>query len=371
MAVTVVGLYPTPAEVEHLTDDLKRNDFPQQSIHHHDEAGPNLKDWLVEQGVPEQDAEDYVRGVRAGARLVTVEAPDERADEAVQIMQRHERAPGWVAGTDDDAAIAADTTAGTAGTTGATTAATTEAPPPAGTEEHPRSERREPTRTDEHERAIPVVEEELEVGKRATESGGVRVRRYVTEQRVEEQVPVREERVHVERRPADRKLAKGEAADAFQDETVEMTEHSEEVVVSKRPRVIEEVVLSKEVDERVESVSDTVRRTDVDVERTDDPEHARATPAAADTRAVFARDRDHYRVHHRDTFGEAPSYEDAEVAYRFGIDLAHHPDYAGHGWSDVSHFARERWEQQNSGTWSEFEPAVRYGYERASDPSRY
>jgi uncharacterized protein (TIGR02271 family) len=378
MAITVVGLYPTEVEVEHLTNDLTRNDFPRHSIHHHQEAGDSLKDWLVDQGVPESEAVEYVRGVSAGARLVTVEAPDDRADEAVQIMQRHERGSAWSAtGNADAAAAGAGTTAGTAGTTGASTARTREAPPTeAG--KTPRGERA----ADRHatdEQSIPVVEEELEVGKREVERGGVRVRRYVTEEPVEKHVRVRDETVHVDRRPADRTLRTDEADEAFREQTIEMTETTEDVNVTKRARVIEEVVLSKDVDERTEAVRDTVRRTDVDVERTDDAHGAhRADTRAghrADTRAGarehFDRDRDHYRVHHRDTFGEAPTYEDAEVAYRFGIDLAHHSDHSGQRWSEVQPFARERWERQNPGTWSEFEPAVRYGYERTSDPSRH
>ncbi len=366
MAITVVGLYPTEVEVEHLTNDLTQNDFPRHSIHHHHEAGPNLKDWLVDQGVPESEAEEYVRGVSAGARLVTVEAPDERAEEAVQIMQRHESAPPWGAtDTTDASAAAAGTTAGTAGTTGASTASTREAPPTTGAEAGVSDERR--ARRSEsgeaHEASIPVVEEELDVGKRQVERGGVRVRRYVTEEPVEKQVTVRDESVHVDRRPADRTLRGAETGDAFREETVEMTETTEDVIVDKRARVIEEVVLSKDVDERTETVRDTVRRTDVEVERADD--------ARVDARTVFDADREHYRVHHRDTFGDAPTYEDAEVAYRFGIDLAHHPTYSGQTWSEVEPSARDRWERQNAGTWHEFEPAVRYGYERASDPSRH
>ena len=47
-----------------------------------------------------------------------------------------------------------------------------------------------------------------------------------------------------------------------------MTETDEEAVVAKTARVTEEVVISKDVTERTERVSDTVRRTEVDVENT-------------------------------------------------------------------------------------------------------
>jgi uncharacterized protein (TIGR02271 family) len=125
------------------------------------------------------------------------------------------------------------------------------------------------TQLREGEQAIPVVEEELQVGKREVEKGAVRVQSHVTETPVEEQVRLREEHVHVERRPVDRPLAGADAA-AFQDKTIEMHESAEQAVVSKQARVVEEVVVGKEATERTETVRDTVRRTDVDVQQVND-----------------------------------------------------------------------------------------------------
>ena len=90
------------------------------------------------------------------------------------------------------------------------------------------------------EERIPVVEEQLDIQKRAVERGGVRVRTYVRETPVEEQVTLREEHVHVERRPADR-AAEDLPPDAFQDRTIEVREKAEEVVILKTARVTEEV----------------------------------------------------------------------------------------------------------------------------------
>ncbi len=114
------------------------------------------------------------------------------------------------------------------------------------------------------ETAIPVVEEELRVGKREVERGGVRVESRVTETPVEEQVNLREEHVHVERRPVNRPV--GDAENLFREGTLEVSEKAEEVVVAKEARVVEVVVVGKEVAERTETVRDTVRRTDVEVE---------------------------------------------------------------------------------------------------------
>ena len=55
-------------------------------------------------------------------------------------------------------------------------------------------------RTVEEER-IPIVQEEMKIGKREVERGGARVRSYVRETPVSEQVNLREENVSIERRP--------------------------------------------------------------------------------------------------------------------------------------------------------------------------
>ena len=111
------------------------------------------------------------------------------------------------------------------------------------------------------------IEEELSVGKRKVASGGVRVTTSVSERPVEETVTLREEEVEVERRPADRKLKPEEAEAAFQDKTVEMLGTSEELEVSKEARVVGEVSLGKRVAEHEETVKDTVRRSQVEVEK--------------------------------------------------------------------------------------------------------
>ncbi|HEX8147409.1 MAG TPA: YsnF/AvaK domain-containing protein [Pyrinomonadaceae bacterium] len=126
------------------------------------------------------------------------------------------------------------------------------------------------------EARIPVIEEELRVGKREVEGGGVRVRTRVVERPVEEAVRLREERVNVERRPVNRPVSEADL-NAFREGTFELRERSEEAVVDKKARVVEEVAINKEVGERTETVRDTVRSTDVDVEETAGTKARRAT----------------------------------------------------------------------------------------------
>ena len=112
---------------------------------------------------------------------------------------------------------------------------------------------------------IKVVEERLRVGKREVAQGAVRIRSYVVERPVEEQVQLHSERVAVERHPVDRPADAAEAG-LFQERTIEARAMSEEAVIQKEARVVEEIGLRKETADRVETVRDTVRETKVEVD---------------------------------------------------------------------------------------------------------
>lgn len=112
---------------------------------------------------------------------------------------------------------------------------------------------------------INRVQEELQVSKREVETGGVRVRSRIVERPVEETLRLREEHVRVERNPVDRVLTDADRT-AFQEQNIELTERAEVPVVNKEARVVEEIKITKDVDERTETVRDTVRNTEVDVE---------------------------------------------------------------------------------------------------------
>jgi uncharacterized protein (TIGR02271 family) len=119
---------------------------------------------------------------------------------------------------------------------------------------------------DNQQGTIDVVEEQLQVGKREVERGGVRVVQRVSQKPVRELVRLREEHVVVDRHPVDRP-ATGQDLSNFKEGTLEVHERSEEAVVAKTARVVEEVRVGKEVRDREETIEDTVRRKDVDVER--------------------------------------------------------------------------------------------------------
>ncbi|KAA3437065.1 YsnF/AvaK domain-containing protein [Rufibacter hautae] len=113
--------------------------------------------------------------------------------------------------------------------------------------------------------SIPIIEENLEVGKREIETGGARLRSRIVERPVEESLRLRSEHVRVERRPVDRPASDSDFS-SFREGEIELTEHAEVPVVNKEARVVEEVSLGKEVEERDEVIRETLRSTEVDVD---------------------------------------------------------------------------------------------------------
>jgi len=286
---TVACLFASRAQAEKARDALIQAGTPDTAVTlTSQETGTSASHEASESGgvwetlkrvFTGDDAESYYEGINRGQTLLSVRAQSaDDADRIIEILDRFHpvdldaqesgwRLQGWTGrhaeGTAQHAAASGaegdalgTTTVKPLGPTAATTDADLAARATA-SQSH----------TVEGEQVIPVVEERLKVGKREAGRGSVRIRAYTVETPVEEDVRLREERVRVERRPVDREVAPGDAE--FRDRTVELTESREEAVVQKSARVTEEVVVGKDVEERTEHVSDTVRRTEVEVERGD------------------------------------------------------------------------------------------------------
>ena len=73
-------------------------------------------------------------------------------------------------------------------------------------------------------------------------------------------------------------------ADAFTDRVITMNETDEEAVVAKSARVVEEVVVQKDVTERVETVRDTLRREEVEIDAPTATTGTVTSPARSGTR---------------------------------------------------------------------------------------
>lgn len=206
--------------------------------------------------------------------------------------------------------------------------------------------------------SIPVVQEQLKVGKREVQRGGVRVYSRVVETPVNESVGLREEHVNVERRPVDQPLS-GSATDAFKEQSIEMRETSEEAVIEKSARVVEEVTINKDVTQRQQQINDTVRHTEVEVEKL----------GAGTARSSMSNDDDDYRKHFTSTYGSTGGkYDDYAPAYGFGSEMSRDQRYSGRQWDDVENDLRTDWTSRygsNTGsTWEKMKDAVKHGWNR-------
>jgi uncharacterized protein (TIGR02271 family) len=262
---TIIAVFDTPDAAQNARESLLNAGIEQERISIVDQSSSEFSTesdthrggfWahVKQMFMPDEDRATLDESLRRGNCVLTASVDDDRADEAITCLedagaidlderQAQWRSQGWQGGS--------------------------VAQPAAEPLAEPMEDRRtEDGRTEE---AIPVVEEQLRVGKREVNRGGVRVRSYIVEEPVREQVQLHEERVDVERRPVDaptRPVPKSSPEDLFQERTLEVTERGEEPVVAKEARVKEEVRVRKTSEDRVEDIDDTVRRTEVEVDDT-------------------------------------------------------------------------------------------------------
>ncbi|MCU0493304.1 MAG: DUF2382 domain-containing protein [Chloroflexaceae bacterium] len=329
---TVVGLFDDRAEAQRAVDDLKSNGFDNNEISFTSDAskGTKLVDQMAED-VPASDMAFYREGLKHGGHLVIVRCADGRASEAARILSRYN-----IVHVDDRATQYRQS----------------------GAEVNLRD-------YNQDDYVIPVVEEELQVGKREVERGRLRVYSRVVEQPVEQQVSLREETVHVERRPVNRPVSQAELDAALKEQKFEISERDEEAVVAKTARVIEEVHVGKQVSERTETVRDTVRRTDVEVDQS-----SSGTVGAASTGSMSGSDFSSYDSDFRSYFttnyaSSGYSYDEYSPVFRYGHSLASSDRYRGKDWSVIESDARRDWETHNPGTWEQFKDSVRYAWDKA------
>jgi len=306
---------------------------------------------LIGMGIPKEHAEVYAEGVRRGGTLVTVQTDDANTERVHQILDRdgavdieergaYYRANGFTGYDEKAKPYTTDETVTErqrymAPTTASAASLDTTRTAPAASIDSARTT----TPSDK----IEIVEEQLAVGKREVERGGVRVRSFVTEKPVTEQVTLHEEHVNVERHPVDRPLTSTDAA--FRETTMELRETAEVPVVAKEARVVEEVSLNKTATERTETVQDTVRRTDVKVENIGGTETGATMGGTSDY--------DQQWRNHFTTSGYQGSYEEYAPAYQFGQTL-------DGDWATNEATYRSRWEQTHPGTWDRFKDAIRH-----------
>lgn len=275
MATTLIGIFDDYAAAQTAVRDLTNAGVKQGeiSIARNEPAGKgyttyggaNSTDYTTGTGIGDKisnffdgvfgtDINDDERGVysesvRRGSTIVVVNADDNGVDRAADVLNR-------AGAVDVDRRHAQYRAAGYKNF---------DAQAPIYTAEQTRTETS--GYAGQEEIALPVIEEQLAVGKRVVQRGGVRVHTRISERPVEASINLREEHVNVERHAVDRVASEADLA-ALQTGEFDVTTKSEVAVVAKEARIVEEVVVGKNVSEREETIRDTVKRTDVTVEET-------------------------------------------------------------------------------------------------------
>jgi stress response protein YsnF len=219
----------------------------------------------------------------------------------------------------------------------------------------------------ERDRVVPVVREELEVGKRQVDLGAVRVFSRMESRPVNETVELREERADIQRRPVDRPATEADLK-AFEGGAIEVHEMAERAVVNKSARVVEEVVVGTHVDTRQQTISDNVRNTVVEVQRGDagtGGTSAGRIGAGMESGSMGQERSAGYRTHFENNLAaNGGRYEEYEPAYAYGSQLRSDSRYANRSWDDVEADASQNWSTQHPGsTWEKAKAAVKHGWE--------
>ncbi len=244
---TVVGLYRSLAEAYKVKSTLQLKGYHAAHIHVIDQTTGMKKDEPLTDKVKEffsnfidhkDEHTHYADRIGSGGALLSVTVPDEEAEQTADLLYEQ----------------------GATGIKEGRTSAESGKPGASNSQDSARGE------AVANDQVIPIVQEELVVGRREVDRGGVRVYSHVVETPATASVALRDERVVVDRRAVDRPAS--EADFAIAPAVIEVHAKGEEAVVGRTGRVVEEVRVSKQAGERTEQIHDVVRRTEVDVEPT-------------------------------------------------------------------------------------------------------
>jgi len=203
----------------------------------------------------------------------------------------------------------------------------------------------------EGEIRVPVREERLNVEKRQGKMGSVDIRKDVETEQVNIPVELRHEEVTVDRVDVkDRPVAAGDLANAFEEGTIRVPVRGEEAVVQKEAFVTGEVVVDREVKTERQTISDTVRKEHVNVDEN------------------YQRDRTRFQEHFDKrraglgTNADTRTFADAEPNYRRGYETAHDERYAGRDFADVEPELRKS--HTGGDSWEHLREEIREGFDR-------
>lgn len=343
---TLLAVFATNSKAQSAVEELERTGVEHSRIHIHagSTTGASNESTRHEGGFTGwlkslfgNDEEEYTAAYADGKTIVAVDAADNQIDSIADTLDRYDPI--------DLQAQSTSASAAGVGAGGSRAAAQTASPKTGATSKG---------RPQETSSAVPVVREDLAVGKRSYQRGGVRVYSRQVDTPVEENVRLRDERVYVDRQPADRPVTSNDLK-GKQDQVIEVKEYAEEPVVEKRARVVEEVRVGKDVSERTETVRDSVRHTEVNVEQ---------LPKSGDSEIDDAD----FRRHFQQSYGATgASYADYGPAYEYGYTNASDPTYRNRPFNEVESDLRTDYERRYpNSTWEKVKDSVRYGWDRVT-----
>jgi uncharacterized protein (TIGR02271 family) len=289
------------ADLDILTSDDK-DDKPKLA---------HLREW-----VPEPDVDIYLEGVRQNGTLITANVAASAAGRAAEIMSGYNMVNIKKRATDlqkthKDLALA------------------------------------DPAKSDN---VLEVIEEDLLVGKEQIERGRMRIYSVQSEREVTQDVSLRDETLKVHRRPVNRAVTVN--PDLFKERSFEMVEMDEIAKVGKTARVIEEVSLGKEVAEKMETIKETLRRQDVQVEE------------IPSMRPLKEYESDFRNFYTKNLAKSGVTFETLGPAFNFGYGLATREPFRSSPWTAVEADSKRIWEETNPGTWDKRKAVIKYAWER-------
>ena len=321
---TVLGLFDEDVNLEEIAQNLIEAGYDPASVNiiSEDEEDTPVEDRVAAWGLSEDQAQPYVEGLLRGDNVLKIEAPDQQADQTVNLLQNY-GATVVSGGSESDT--------GTAQSSYYEVAATPDTQPDYAQSNYNK------------DYAQPAPTQISYNADYAQASAPAEYNQSYTQPTSTTTAPLVDKLV------------------AFQEGVVEIPTTGEVLDVNKSARVVEEVNLSKQSQDRVETVRDTVRRSNVDIQRIND----QWQPGLE--RHDFTAYEPDFRSHFSQTFTNADTSTDFaafEPAYHYGYDLANDQRYAANQWQTIEPQVQQDWEKYNPGTWEQVKDQIQYAWDK-------
>jgi len=315
---TVIGLFDDRNEAMRSYAALEKEGFARADLDilTNDDKDDEPKLANMRKYVPAPDVDVYLEGVRQGGTIITANVTDSAVARAAEIMSNFNMV-NIKKRADELKSV--------------NTSLTLSDPA-------------------QEENVFEVIEEDLQIGKGEIERGRMRIYSVVTEREVTQNIGLRDETIRVNRRPVNREVQV--SPDLFQERSFEMVERDEIATVAKTARVVEEVSLGKEVSEKIETIKETLRRQDVQIEE------------VQSVRTIQSYDTEFRSFYDQNLTNSGVAFESLRPAFSYGYNLATREPFRSSPWSSVETDARRIWEEKNPGTWDQNKVVVKYAWEK-------